>query len=113
MKKLATEIISVADRADLHGLPKHADALLRVASIILAQGTRVPTTDDLAASDAELNMNNQAQMLAAREKERKAKEIADYNAKMQQQQADAAAKQQAAQQQAQEIENNADQLLTK
>lgn len=112
MKKLATEIISVADRADMHGLPQHADALLRVASIIMAQGAEVPSTEDLSASDDQIDANNQAQMLALREKERKAREIADYNAKQRQMQEQAAAQQAASQAQSQEIQNNADEMLS-
>lgn len=51
MKRLATEIVSVADRADIWGMPEQADKLLRAAKIIMAQNAgNEDAMDDIASS---------------------------------------------------------------
>jgi signal transduction histidine kinase len=64
MKKLATEIVSVADRADIWGMPEQADKLLRAAKIIMAQNAGdEDAIDDISASYDE-QMAEEQQRLA-------------------------------------------------
>lgn len=107
MNKLVTEIISVADRADMHKMPRAADTLFRVASVILAQGVAgVADSGQMAAVDEQVkDVANQQQEILNRKRMmvEQTKRMQDAERAKQ----DAAAKAAAdAQAKAQETQNN-------